>query len=107
MDFDRLIEELKTGVGELARELLGELMDAGKKDGVAFLEASKKKLEEWTHALADGKMTRDEFEWLVQSQKSLAEMNLLKQKGLAQAKIDKFTNGVIHLIIDAAFKAIP
>lgn len=106
MDFDKIFNELKSGVAELAKQSLGELMQEGKKDGTAFLESSKAKLEDWSHALVDGKLSKDEFTWLVQSQKDLAEMNLLKQKGLTKVRIDKFTKAVLNMVISTVFKAI-
>ena len=34
-------------------------------------------------------------------------MERLKQEGLAQIEIDKFTGGVIDILIDAGLRAIP
>ena len=43
---------------------------------------------------------------LVRGQKDLAQMKALKQAGLAQVSIDTFTNGVLDIVINAAFAAI-
>jgi hypothetical protein len=37
----------------------------------------------------------------------VAEMRALKQAGLAQVKIEIFTNGLLDIVVSAAFAAIP
>jgi hypothetical protein len=39
--------------------------------------------------------------------KDLAELHGLKQAGLTLVKIESFKNGVIDIIVNAAFNAIP
>lgn len=78
--------------------------NAAIKDGSAFLEESKKDLERWSKMLASGELTRDDFEWLVAGKKDLAELALLKRKGLGQVARDRFVNGLIDTIVATAFK---
>ncbi len=74
------------------------------KDGKKFLEKSKADLERWSKMLANGNLTRDDFEWLLVGKKDLAELVALKQKGLAKVALDRFVNGLIDTIVSTAFK---
>ena len=72
-----------------------------------FLEKSKDALRRWVEDLDRGDLDKDEFESLIKGRGDLAEMRALKQAGLAAVQIDTFTNGVLDIIVSAAFAAIP
>jgi hypothetical protein len=75
-------------------------------DGKAFLNEARDDLERWVGELERKEIDKSDFESLVRGQKDLAEMQALKQAGLAQVSIDTFTNGVLDIVINAAFAAI-
>lgn len=103
-DFDKFWEIVKTGVEQVAKKTLQVHLQDAVQDGKSFLEKTKEDLKRWTYELAAGQLSQADFEDLVQGQRDLAEMESLKQAGLALAEIDRFVNGVISLVIDAAFK---
>ena len=103
-DFKDFWENLKKGLEDLAKKNLSEFQKAAEKDGRAFLNKTKKDLRRWTGLLAQGGLTREDFEWLVRGKKDLAEMEALKQAGLGLAKIEKFQNALISLVVDTAFE---
>lgn len=107
MDFNAIFEQLKSDVIDLAKLTLKNYTDEAKNDGLSFLEGSKDKLKKWTELLAEGKLSIDEFEWLVQSQKDLAHMKLLYQKGLAEIRVDQFRNALVNLVIDSILNMVP
>ncbi len=102
--FDEFLKTLKTELVEFAEYSWKIYKTAAVKDGKAFLEKSKADLERWTKMLAKGELTRDDFEWLVVGKKDLAELEALKQKGLAKVALDRFVNGLIDTIVSTAFK---
>lgn len=102
-DFDDFLENLKSGLEELAKKNWKELKDATEKDGKAFFEKTKEDLRRWTKLLAQGDLSKDDFEWLVNSKKDLAEMETLKQAGLALVRLERFQNALISLVVDKAF----
>jgi hypothetical protein len=69
---------------------LQAVRDEAIQDGEDFLNRTQDDLERWTRLLEEGELSRDEFESLVRGQKDLAEMEALKQAGLAAAKADRF-----------------
>lgn len=101
--FDDFIDAVTAGIKDLAASTVKSMRDDALKDGKAFLEKTKEDLKRWTKLLASGGLSKEDFEWLVEGKKDLAEMELLKQRGLLQVKIDRFVNGVIDLVIEKAF----
>ena len=106
MDFGEIFDELKSKTIDLAKLTVKEYAEEAKKDALAFLESSKEKLERWTTLLAKGDITTDEFEYLVNSQQSLAQMKALTQAGLAQIRADQFKQGLLNLVVDVVFNKV-
>lgn len=102
-DFNDFLESLKNGLDELIKKNWKEFKDAAEKDGKAFFDKSKEDLKRWTKLLAQGDLSQDDFEWLVAGKKDLAEMEALKQTGLALVRLERFQNALISLVIDTAF----
>ena len=103
-NFNDYLKSVLDGVKDLAETTLKDFKKEAIKDGKAFLEELKEDLIRWTGLLASGAITRDDFDSLVRGNRDLAEMELLRQRGLAKAKADKFVNGLIELVIDKAFQ---
>jgi len=101
------LDGLQDGIETLVRDEVEEHIDEAKADIRDFLDSSKDKLERWFQALTDGTLAKDEFEFLVKSQRDLAKMRALTEIGLAKVRIQRIVNGVIDLIVDTAFDAIP
>ena len=103
-NFDDFIEALKEGLEDFAEDRWKDFKDAALNDGKSFLDKSKEDLERWTKSLANGNLNKNDFEWLLESKKDLAELFALKQIGLTKVALDRFLNGLIDLIISTAFK---
>jgi hypothetical protein len=106
IDFEELLQQLKSGIASLARLTIRDYVNYAKQDGDRILEEMKEKLKRWTQKLAEGHLSKEDFLWLVASQKDLIEMNSLKQAGLAAIRVEQFRSSVINLIIDTAFSVI-
>ena len=103
-NFDDFWKTLKAGLEELALKNWNEVKGAAVADGQAFFDETKADLERWTKLLAAGELTRDDFEWLVAGKKDLAEMQALKNAGLAMVRLERFQNALISLVVDTAFE---
>lgn len=106
VDFKTILEQLKKNVEDLAERTLKHYAGKAKDDGKKMLNDMKEKLERWTKLLIDGKLTTEDFEWLVNSQKDLIQMNALKQAGLAAIRIDQFKASLLNLVVDTVFSVI-
>lgn len=102
-DFNEFWESLKKGLEEIIKKNWKEFKDIAEKDGKVFLDKTKEDLKRWTKLLAQEDLTKDDFEFLVAGKKDLAELEALKQAGLAQVRLERFQNRLISLIIDTAF----
>ena len=103
-DFKQFLDLLKDNIGALAAKSWKDFRDAAVKDGQAFIEKTKQDLDRWTGLLGQGKLTKDDFEWLVKGKKDLAELVALKQAGLAKARLDQFRGSLIDLVVGTALK---
>lgn len=92
---------------ELAATLFKRFTEQAVSDTNDFLQRSKEGVGRAAALFAAGQIDKDDFEDLILGKKDLAEMHGLKQAGLASATIDTFVNGVLQILIDAAFAAIP
>jgi hypothetical protein len=103
-DFNGFLKTLKNDLLNFAKDNLEEHKDLLLKDGNAFVEKTKKDLKRWTEALALGKLSQKDFEFLLKGKKDLAEMEALKQLGLAKVRITKLRDGIINIVVGSAFK---
>ena len=99
IDFNALLGNLKNGVTALAVSSVGQYANEAKADGLKIVESLKTDLQTWATQLAEGKMLKEDVEFLVLAKKDLIQMNALKQVGLGLIRIDEFKNNVLNLIV--------
>lgn len=104
---DAILQTTLAKSKELAAILFKKFAEQAVNDTEDFLQRSKDGVARATALLATEQIDKDDFEDLILGKKDLAEMHALKQIGLASATIDTFVNGVLQILIDAAFAAIP
>lgn len=105
-DTDAALDTALDQSKDLAKTLFKKFADQAAKDTRDFLERSRQGIERAGLLLAEGKIDKEDFEDLILGKKDLAEMHALKQAGLASATIDTFTNGVLEILLNAAFAAV-
>jgi hypothetical protein len=106
MNIDAILKDVENQSVALAQQLFNEYKTQALSDTDGFLQQSKNDLQTWMEQLSHGDIDKEDFTSLVKGQKELAEMHALKQAGLAQVSIDTFVNGVINIVINAAFSAL-
>lgn len=103
IDTNALFQEIGTGVGQIVKQAAGKYAEQASQDVKEFLEGAKALVAEWAKQLAEGKMTKDEFEFLAAGRlKDLAKMRALTQAGIAAATLD----ATKAKVADFAIKAI-
>ena len=102
--FDEFVDMFLSGAKELAKQVFDGFEDNAKADARAFVDKTEADLKRWAKLLADGELSKDEFENLVRAKKALAEIHELTQAGVALTKIERFRSGLVDLAIDSAFK---
>lgn len=103
-DFNDFLKTLKDDLLKVAKDNLEEFKDEILKDGTAFTQKTRNDLERWALALADGNLTKEDFEFLVKGKKDLAEMEALKQIGLGKIRLNSIRDQVIDTVIGSVFK---
>jgi predicted nucleic acid-binding Zn-ribbon protein len=105
-NIDDILKSVEDQSAALAQKLIAQYTQQAIADTKDFLQNARADLERWTNELEDEDIEKDDFEGYIRGQKDLAEMRALKQAGLAQVSIDTFTNGVLDIVINAAFAAL-
>jgi len=106
-DFKDFVEALKNELIGIAEEAAVDIKDELIEDGEAFARKAKEDIQRWMTLFAQGMLTQEEVAYLIKGKKDLAAMEALKQKGLAEARIDRLKNALISSVIDAVFKVLP
>jgi len=106
-NIDTILKSVEDQSKALAEKLFKQYTHQAVSDVRDFLQKSKDALRRWVEDLDRGDIDKEEFESLVKGQADVAEMRALKQAGLAAVQIDTFTNGVLDIMVSAAFAAIP
>lgn len=101
-DFDEFLKVLRGNMEDLARKSWKGYREAAVKDGESFLRKAKDDLKRWTMLLAEGKLTQEDFVWLVQGKKDLAVLEALKQEGLSLVQLDRFRNALLDVVVNTA-----
>ncbi|HST31388.1 MAG TPA: hypothetical protein VLK27_11185 [Chthoniobacterales bacterium] len=107
LDIGSILKSVEDQAKALAQKMFKQYTRQAASDVKDFIQKSRDSLKRWIEELARGEMDKDEFESLVRGQADLAEMHALKQAGLATVQIDTFVDGVLDIVISAAFSAIP
>jgi hypothetical protein len=101
--FDDFIDAVREGAQQLAVGSLRDLAKEARHDADAFLQKTRKDMQNWTKLLAAGDLTKQDFTDLVKAKVALAEIHALTQTGIALADLDRFRSGLVNLVIDKAF----
>lgn len=97
-DFKEIFGKLLESVKKITGEEFTEYRDEASEDARNFLLECKEDFEKWVPQLASGELSIDDFEWLIKSKKDVLKLNILKQKGLAQVKLDRFRDKLLQEI---------
>lgn len=106
IDFDKLLKELKDEGASLAKEAFKQFKNEAENDALNLIQTLEEDLKNWTLQLANGSLSKDDFEWLVMAKKELIEMIGLKHAGLSLIKIDELKAKVLNLVITKVFSLV-
>lgn len=107
ININDILRSVEDQTKALAQQQFKQYTQQALGDVKSSLQDAKEDLKRWIEELARGDIDKDEFESLVQGQIDVAKMQALKQAGLAEVQIESFVNGVIDIVVNAAFAAIP
>ena len=105
-DFEQAFGELKDGLKSLVLQTVKKRGKQAVEDSKAYADSLREDLEKWTRQVADGELSAEDLQWLVDAKKDLAEMILMKQKGLSLVAIDNFKEQATKLLISTVMKGV-
>lgn len=105
-DFDRFLKIVKTDLGTVAENLGRDYAKEVVEEGTEFAKRFQDRLERRITLLAAGELTKDEFEWLMKSEKNLVELKSIQKKGLTVVQLNNIRDAIIGTLIGAAFKIV-
>jgi hypothetical protein len=100
------LNQIEKDVITLATNSFKDFAKQGIADGKTFLGQIQAQLITLAQQRAGDEISEAEYQDGVSDLKALAKMEAIKQAGLAQAAIDKFTNGIVDIVIRAALAAM-
>jgi hypothetical protein len=100
--FQDFLTALEDSLKKLATQDWATVRDAAVKDGQAFFAKARDDLKKWTEELAEGKLSKEDFEDLIKGQRDLAELTALKAAGLAEVKLQQFLTDLVNTIVTTA-----
>jgi len=98
-DFKEMFKELGKEVADMAVKEFKNNSGLVIKAMGNTLESSKMKMEQWMIAITTGDLKAEDIPTLLRGEITLEKMEALKQKGLSQARLDKFVNSVMDKTI--------
>jgi hypothetical protein len=106
IDFNHFLNMLKTDLTVIGNEFGRDYLDDILSDGTDFAIRRKENLERRAILLAEGKLTADEFNWLLRSDKNLLEMKAIKKRGLALVQMNKMQDAILGAVSGAFLKSL-
>jgi len=100
------IDNLKDSAGKLAKDELKTLIKTAKNDSEDFIRRQGEKMEMYLIQLAEGEITKEQFEGYVLDIKDLTEMKALQMSVAAKVRAQSLAQGITNLVIDGLLKLI-
>ena len=104
--WEDFIDNLRDDAGKLAKDEFKDLVKSAKGDANEFIRRQGEKLELYLTQLAEGKITKEQFEGYVCDIKDLTEMHALKMSVAAKVRAQRLVSGITDLIIDGLLDLI-
>jgi hypothetical protein len=106
--FKDVLNQLSTDLKALALKEYSEHKAAFLKDGRAFARDTKDDLLCWTQQAAAGELSAEDLEFLIKGKMDCAELNALKQRGLARARLQRIRESLVSAVVGSVLKvALP
>jgi hypothetical protein len=106
IDFQKSFSKLRKDVENFASSAVRQYGNEAKADALELVEDMKENLKTWTLQLADNKLSKKDYQYLVLGQKELIEMNALKQTGLSLIKVNEFKHSLFNVITNSLISSV-
>jgi len=107
LSWEKLFDLLKSDEAKSLKAELLSLIDSAKTDSEAFLKRQGEKIELYLIQLAEGQITKEQFEGYVQDIHDLTEMHALKMSVASKARAQRFVKSIANLVLNRLLALIP
>lgn len=97
--WEDFVEGFRDQSGKLLKDELSKLILTTKEDANAFLQRQGEKLELYLNQLAEGLITKEQFEGYVKDIKDLTNMKSLQMTVAGKASAQRLVQGISELVI--------
>jgi hypothetical protein len=104
--WEDFIDTLENESATLLKTELRDLITTAKDDSKEFIQRQGEKLELYLNQLADGSITKDQFEGYVTDIKDLTKMQSLKMSVAGKASAQRLVKGITKLVINGLLAMI-
>lgn len=103
---DGILEDLKQGAIEAAKQVAINQFKEAAKDAVEFVESALPSIGRYINLLISKQISPEEFKNLMLGLKDLAQMNGLTAAGLAAIQVDNTRNAILQAVTSVAIGAV-
>ena len=104
--WEEFLDNLQDEAATLLKDDLKILIMTAKDDSNAFVQRQGEKLELYLNQLADGAITKEQFEGYVTDIRDLTKMQSLKMSVASKARAQRFVKGMTKLAIKGLMAAL-
>lgn len=106
--FETAWEQTVQDLNNLAASHFRDLKDRAEASAREFLEASKADVARYTRFHSEGRLSRDEYAWLLRARlNSLARMRALTELGKTEVQAQGFVAAILERFLDLVFSLVP
>lgn len=106
MDFKKCTDNIIKDVSDYTKGRFKDVSDSLVDNTKVFLKENSNDLQHWSNQLVKGDLTREEFNFLIQSKKELLDIKLIADLEIIKIEKDKLLQEVLCIVIDQTFKLI-
>jgi hypothetical protein len=104
--WEDFIDNLGNESAALLKDELRTLITTAKDDSQAFIQRQGEKLELYLNQLAEGSITKEQFEGYITDIKDLTRMQSLKMSVAGKASAQRIVKGITKLVINGLMAAL-
>ena len=98
IEIEKVLQQLRTEITGLAKNSFKKYQAEAKKDVVKFNNSFHSNAKRWTQLRSENKLTQNEFEFLIMSFISSAQMTALRHAGVSYRRVQKFRDQIFDIV---------
>lgn len=104
--WEEFLDNLQDEAATLLKHDLKTLIMTAQEDSNAFVQRQGEKLELYLNQLAEGAITKEQFEGYVTDIRDLTKMQSLKMSVAGKARAQRFAKGITKLVVKGLMAAL-